>query len=151
MKKKLMRILLVCLLLAAAAVLTACGEKPEPAQTPAPEAAPAAAGQAVPEPEPAPETQTPAEEEEPAEPEPEAPAQTEPEQPEEAEESGVLETALSFVDQDAQLLLDALGEPQQKLYEASCSGPGDDGIWVYEDVTVFTYLENGVETVVDAE
>ena len=63
----------------------------------------------------------------------------------------VLETALSFVDQDAQLLLDALGEPQQKLYEASCSGPGDDGIWIYDGVTVFTYLENGVETVVDAE
>ena len=56
-----------------------------------------------------------------------------------------------FVDQDAQLLLDALGEPQQKLYEASCSGPGDDGIWIYDGLTVFTYLENGVETVVDAE
>ena len=137
MKKKLTKILLVCLLLAAAAVLTACGETPESAQTPAPETASA------------PETQTPAEPEEPAEPEPEeAPAQAEPEA---ADEPGALETALSFVDQDAQLLLDALGEPQQKLYEASCSGPGDDGIWVYEDVTVFTYLENGIETVVDAE
>ena len=70
---------------------------------------------------------------------------------EDAETPSVLETALSFVDQDAQLLLDALGEPQQKLYEASCSGPGDDGIWIYDGVTVFTYLENGVETVVDAE
>ena len=142
MKKKLTRILLVCLLLAAAAVLTACGEQPEPAQ----ETAPAAAEQL------APEAPASAEPEEPAEPEIEAaPAQTEPEQPEETVEPGVLETALSFVDQDAQLLLDALGEPQQKLYEASCSGPGDDGIWIYEDVTVFTYLENGVETVVDAE
>ena len=142
MKKKLTRILLVCLLLAAAAVLTACGEQPEPAQ----ETAPAAAEQL------APEAPAPAEPEEPAEPGiEEAPAQTEPEQPEASEEPGVLETALSFVDQDAQLLLDALGEPQQKLYEASCSGPGDDGIWIYEDVTVFTYLENGVETVVDAE
>ena len=137
MKKKLTRILLVCLLLAAAAVLTACGETPESAQTPAPETASA------------PETQTPAEPEEPAEPEPEeAPVQAEPEA---ADEPGALETALSFVDQDAQLLLDALGEPQQKLYEASCSGPGDDGIWIYDGLTVFTYLENGVETVVDAE
>ncbi len=137
MKKKLTKILLVCLLLAAAAVLTACGETPESAQTPAPETASA------------PETQTPAEPEEPAEPEPEeAPAQAEPEA---ADEPGALETALSFVDQDAQLLLDALGEPQQKLYEASCSGPGDDGIWIYDGLTVFTYLENGVETVVDAE
>lgn len=148
MKKKITSILLVCLLLAAAAVLTACGEKPESAQTSVQEAAPAAAEQPAQEPTPAPETQTPAEAEQP---EPEAPVQAEPEQPEEAEVPGVLETALSFVDQDAQLLLDALGEPQEKLYEASCSGPGDDGIWVYEDVTVFTYLENGVETVVDAE
>ena len=148
MKKKITSILLVCLLLAAAAVLTACGEKPESAQTSVQEAAPAAAEQPVQEPTPAPETQTPAEAEQP---EPEAPVQAEPEQPEEAEVPGVLETALSFVDQDAQLLLDALGEPQEKLYEASCSGPGDDGIWIYEDVTVFTYLENGVETVVDAE
>ena len=142
MKKKITSILLVCLLLAAAAVLTACGEQPEPAQ----ETAPAAAEQL------APEAPAPAEPEEPAEPEIEAaPPQTEPEQPEETAEPGVLETALSFVDQDAALLLEALGEPQEKLYEASCSGPGDDGIWVYEDVTVFTYLENGVETVVDAE
>lgn len=144
MKKKLTRILLVCLLLAAAAVLTACGEQPEPAQAPAQETAPAAAEKL------APEASAPAEPEEPAEPEiEEAPAQTE--QPEETAEPGVLETALSFVDQDAALLLEALGEPQEKLYEASCSGPGDDGIWVYDGVTVFTYLENGVETVVDAE
>lgn len=146
MKKKITSILLVCLLLAAAAVLTACGEQPEPAQAPAQETAPAAAEQL------APEAPAPAEPEEPAEPEiEEAPAQTEPEQPEASEEPGVLETALSFVDQDAALLLEALGEPQEKLYEASCSGPGDDGIWVYDGVTVFTYLENGVETVVDAE
>ena len=138
MKKKLTRILLVCLLLAAAAVLSACGEKPEAAQETAPTAA------------------EPAEQPEQTEQEPE-PVQTqqpepaEAELPEETKAPGALETALSFVDQDAQLLLDALGEPQQKLYEASCSGPGDDGIWVYEDVTVFTYLENGIETVVDAE
>ena len=135
MKKKLGSILLVCLLLAAAAVLSACGEKPEVVQPTVQEAAPAAAEQPAQEPAPAPEAQTPAEAE----------------QPEEAEAPGALETALSFVDQDAQLLLDALGEPQEKLYEASCSGPGDDGIWLYDGVTVFTYLENGVETVVDAE
>ena len=153
MKKKITSILLVCLLLAAAAVLTACGETPETAQPAAQETAPAAAEQpeqAEQEPEPV-QTQQP----EPAEAEAEDPAPAEPEpEPELTEETkapGALETALSFVNQDAQLLLDALGEPQQKLYEASCSGPGDDGIWVYEDVTVFTYLENGVETVVDAE
>ena len=139
MKKKLTSMLLICLLLIAAAGQTACGAKTEPAQAPAPEAAPAAAEQPVQEPEPL---------------EAEAPAQTEiaePEEPEEPDGPTALETALSFVDQDAQLLLDALGEPQQKLYEASCSGPGDDGIWIYDGLTVFTYLENGVETVVDAE
>ena len=144
--KKITSILLVCLLLAAAAVLTACGEKTETAQPAAQETAPAAAEQPAQEPEPI-QTQQP----EPAEAEDPAPAEPEPELPEETNAPGALETALGFVDQDAQLLLDALGEPQQKLYEASCSGPGDDGIWVYEDVTVFTYLENGVETVVDAE
>ena len=147
MKKKLTRILLVCLLLAAAAVLTACGEQPEPAQ----ETAPAAAEQPAQTPEPVQVQQPEPEEAEPAEEEPEAPTRAELELPEETKAPGALETALSFVDQDAQLLLNALGEPQEKLYEASCSGPGDDGIWIYEDVTVFTYLENGVETVVDAE
>ena len=66
-------------------------------------------------------------------------------------EPTALETALGFVDQDVSLLVKALGEPQDKQYEASCSGPGDDGIWSYDGLTVFTYLENGVETVVDAE
>ena len=97
--------LLICLLLAAAAVLTACGEKPEPAQPPVQEVSPVADEQPAQEPEPAPEVQTPAEAEEPAEPEAEEPALTE-----DAETPSVLETALSFVDQDAQLLLDALGE-----------------------------------------
>lgn len=150
MKKKLAKILLVCLLLAAAAMLTACGEKPETAQ-PAQEAAPAAAEQPAQTPEPVQTQQPEPAEEEPAEEKPEAPTRAELELTEETKAPGALETALSFVDQDAQLLLNALGEPQEKLYEASCSGPGDDGIWIYEDVTVFTYLENGVETVVDAE
>ena len=66
-------------------------------------------------------------------------------------EPTALETALSFVDQDVSLLVEALGEPLDKQYEASCSGPGDDGIWSYDGLTVFTYRENGVETVVDAE
>ena len=151
MKKKLTRILLVCLLLAAAAVLSACGEKPEAAQPAVQETAPAAAEQPAQTPEPVQVQQPEPTEAEPEEEEPEAPTRAELELPEETKAPGALETALSFVDQDAQLLLNALGEPQEKLYEASCSGPGDDGIWIYEDVTVFTYLENGVETVVDAE
>ena len=153
MKKKLTRILLVCLLLAAAAGLLK--PSPDPARYDAPpaaqETAPAAAEQPAQTPAPVQVQQPEPTEAEPAEEEPEAPTRAELELPEETKAPGALETALSFVDQDAQLLLNALGEPQEKLYEASCSGPGDDGIWIYEDVTVFTYLENGVETVVDAE
>ena len=62
-----------------------------------------------------------------------------------------LETALTFVDHDAGELIAAIGEPQEKAYEESCSGPGEDGIWTYDGFTVFTYLENGVETIIDAE
>ena len=28
---------------------------------------------------------------------------------------------------------------------------GDDGVWTYDGFTVYTYRENGVETIVDAE
>ena len=77
-----------------------------------------------------------------------APAQ----EPEEApEEPSALETALTFVDQDAAALVQAIGEPLETQYEASCSGPGDDGVWTYDGFTVYTYRENGVETIVDAE
>lgn len=145
MKKKLTSILLVCLLLTAAAALTACGEKPEAAQAPAqPEQTAAAAEQAAPEEAPVQTQQAPA-------PTPEEAPPAQPETADAAEAPSALETALGFVDQDAGLLLDALGEPQERLYEASCSGPGDDGIWVYADVRVFTYRENGIETVIDAE
>ena len=115
-------------------LLCACGETAEPApETPAPDAQEAAA-QTLPEE--APDAQ------------PEAPAQ----EPEEApKEPSALETALTFVDQDAAALVLAIGEPLETQYEASCSGPGDDGVWTYDGFTVYTYRENGVETIVDAE
>ena len=129
--KKSIAILMLTLCLA---LLCACGETAEPApETPAPDAQEAAA-QTLPEE--APDAQ------------PEAPAQ----EPEEApEEPSALETALTFVDQDAAALVQAIGEPLETQYEASCSGPGDDGVWTYDGFTVYTYRENGVETIVDAE
>lgn len=129
--KKSIAILMLTLCLA---LLCACGETAEPApETPAPDAQEAAA-QTLPEEAPAAQ--------------PEAPAQ----EPEEApEEPSALETALTFVDQDAAALVQAIGEPLETQYEASCSGPGDDGIWTYDGFTVYTYRENGVETIVDAE
>lgn len=115
-------------------LLCACGETAEPApETPAPDAQEAAA-QTLPEIAPAAQ--------------PEAPAQ---EQEEAPEEPSALETALTFVDQDAAALISAIGEPLETQYEASCSGPGDDGVWTYDGFTVYTYRENGVETIVDAE
>ena len=129
--KKSIAILMLTLCLA---LLCACGETAEPApETPAPDAQEAAA-QTLPEE--APDAQ------------PEAPAQ----EPEEApKEPSALETALTFVDQDAAALISAIGEPLETQYEASCSGPGDDGVWTYDGFMVYTYRENGVETIVDAE
>lgn len=129
--KKSIAILMLTLCLA---LLCACGETAEPApETPAPDAQEAAA-QTLPEEAPAAQ--------------PEAPAQ----EPEEApKEPSALETALTFVDQDAAALVQAIGEPLETQYEASCSGPGDDGVWTYDGFTVYTYRENGVETIVDAE
>lgn len=129
--KKSIAILMLTLCLA---LLCACGETAEPApETPAPDAQEAAA-QTLPEEAPAAQ--------------PEAPAQ----EPEEApKEPSALETALTFVDQDAAALVQAIGEPLETQYEASCSGPGDDGVWTYDGFMVYTYRENGVETIVDAE
>ena len=129
--KKSIAILMLTLCLA---LLCACGETAEPApETPAPDAQEAAA-QTLPEEAPAAQ--------------PEAPAQ----EPEEApKEPSALETALTFVAQDAAALVQAIGEPLETQYEASCSGPGDDGVWTYDGFMVYTYRENGVETIVDAE
>ena len=152
-KRTIIFLLTLCLALGAATLLSGCGEdapasdtaqmQPNaPAQTsPTPEAAPQTPVEAPSEPEQA---------EQPSAEEPEeAPTQDSDEPAEEA--PSALEIALSFVDQDVAGLLEALGEPLEKSYEASCSGPGDDGIWTYDGLTVFTYTENGAEIVVDAE
>ena len=144
--KKSIAILMLTLCLA---LLCACGETAEPApETPAPTAQ-EVTSQTLPEEAPAaqPETSEP-EKEAASEQVEEAPKQ----EPEEApEEPSALETALTFVDQDAAALISAIGEPLETQYEASCSGPGDDGVWTYDGFTVYTYRENGVETIVDAE
>ena len=86
-----------------------------------------------------------------AEPAPETPAPDAQEAAAQTLPEEAPETALTFVDQDAAALVLAIGEPLETQYEASCSGPGDDGVWTYDGFTVYTYRENGVETIVDAE
>ena len=119
-----------------------------PALSPAQTRQAVAAGTLKPE-APAAQPEAPAQEpEEAAEQTDDAPAQ---ELEEALDEPSALETALTFVDQDAAALVQAIGEPLETQYEASCSGPGDDGVWTYDGFTVYTYRENGVETIVDAE
>ena len=141
------KIIAITLALALLALLCACGETAEPtAQEPAP--APAAEEPAANQ---APEQAGPVAEANDTPEESASTAEGSAEAPEEPAEPTALETALTLVGHDVSELAAAIGEPLDKAYEASCSGPGDDGIWTYDGLTVFTYRENGVETVVDAE
>lgn len=151
MKRSIAILLTVCLLCGLVFTLTACGEDAaapastqETASTETHETASAAQD--------APAAPLPADEKKPVVTEAPVVEDAPEETPDEVPAAPTaMETALTFVDQDASLLAEALGEPLDKQYEASCSGPGDDGIWSYDGLTVFTYRENGVETVVDAE
>ncbi len=87
--------------------------------------------QAAPAPEPVPE---------PA-PQPSAPAPA----PEPAKPT--LSQASGYVGSSAAALESALGSPNSKAYSPSCMGEGEDGIWSYDGFTVYTYRENGNETV----
>lgn len=163
--KKLLILLLACLLLVTAVACGAPAEEPEAAAPKAPvnpEAEEKAAEETPAEPEP----EEPAEQEEPAEPV----APTEPEEPSEPAENPVtegpvegpdagepagptVEDALAFVDQPLSDLIAAIGEPLEEYYEYSCSGPGDDGLLTYDGFIVFTYREpdGSAEVVIDAE
>ena len=80
-------------------------------------------------------------------PQPPAPApQPEPEpEPEPAEPTAV--QASGYIGGSASALESALGSPSSKSYSPSCMGEGEDGIWNYGSFTVYTYRENGTETV----
>ena len=71
--------------------------------------------------------------------------------PTEGPAAATLEDVQALVGQDVANLYAIAGQPQDSHYEYSCSGPGDDGILYYQDFIVFTYVEDGVETIVDAE
>lgn len=146
------KIFVVLLMLGLLAAMTACGENDAPAPAPETSNGTSVSADSAPAEQETPETTQPAAEETPVV--IEQPAEEPAEQPEEdadAQEESLLDTALGYVDKEADLLIAAIGEPLEKTYEDSCSGPGDDGIWTYEGLTVFTYLEDGIEIVVDAE
>ncbi len=155
---------ILCLLTLSLLLLAACAggaESPAPTLQAEPAAAPEPVSTpepvAAPEPRPAPEPAV--------EPEPQAAPETvvKPESqpaPEPANEPAAspepggepsLDAALACAGQDISALYAAIGQPQDSFYEYSCSGPGDDGVLYYDGFLVFTYRENGVETVVDAE
>ena len=134
MKKTIARILALMMVLS----LAACGGEKEAIDsiggqdgpevtataTPAPAATPAP--EATPEPTPEP-TAEPAEEP--------------------AAENDLKATAESFIGAAVEELIAAIGEPQSSDYAPSCLGPGEDGNLYYEGFVVYTYREDGTETV----
>ena len=87
----------------------------------------------------------------------EADAPEEPEEPEPEEEKKPLSTeeavaaAMTCIDKPVSALYDLIGEPGESDYAPSCFGDGEDGNLYYDGFTVYTYRENGEETVRDVE
>ena len=125
MKKFTIVLLTLCLLLS----LAACGKEEAPAPTAAPAPAAPAATEA---PAPAP-TEAPAEE---------APAEP---------ELSDFEKAESCIDGSVEDLFALIGEPNSSDYAPSCLGGvatgGEDGMLYYDGFIVYTYRENGEESV----
>lgn len=57
--------------------------------------------------------------------------------------------AAGFIDCVVEDLYQAIGEPVNSEYGPSCLGSGEDGVLHYNGFDVYTYKENGVETVVE--
>lgn len=148
---------------AAAAVVTAAEEPAITEDTPE-EAIPAVTDKPVEQPAPAeahieddtpPEKPQAAPAEQPAvtpaapEPEPSAPQpETQPEPPAEPPAAAATaDTASAYIGQNVSSLIAALGEPGSRTYAPSCLGEGEDGELSYSGFTVYTYRENGTETV----
>lgn len=140
---------ILCVLTLSLLIFTACAGGTESPAPSAPVSEPNPAAEPLPAPEPVPE----AEPEPVAEPEPAPEPQpvSEPAENSEPGEDSSLDAALACAGQDISALYAAIGQPEDSFYEYSCSGPGDDGVLYYDGFLVFTYRENGVETVVDAE
>ena len=81
-------------------------------------------------------------------PEPASEPATDPE-PEPEPVAATADAARAYIGQSASSLIAAIGSPISSSYAPSCLGPGEDGELIYNGFTVYTYRENGVETVED--
>ena len=143
-------VLAFCLLLAS------CGGKTEAdSGEPADPTAKTAAVTAEATPEAPAEEDAAAEAEEPAGSEENAPEEAN--EPEAEEEQNPLSTeeavaaAMTCIDKPVSALYGLIGEPGDSDYAPSCFGDGEDGNLYYDGFTVYTYRENGEETVRDVE
>lgn len=59
--------------------------------------------------------------------------------------------AQSYVGRSVGSLISAIGSPNSRSYAPSCMGEGEDGQLKYSGFTVYTYRENGKETVQSVE
>jgi len=67
--------------------------------------------------------------------------------PEAVQGKDIKATAESFIGASVEELIAAIGEPQSSDYAPSCLGPGEDGNLYYDGFVVYTYREDGTETV----
>ncbi len=145
MERRILALLLALLLVPALCACGGAGEAPAvQTEAPAAEAAPQTEAPA-PTPTPAP---TPDPAAMPALPDAGLHAAQAPEDPEIFARRALAE---SFVDRDAALLLEELGEPLERNYGPSCLGDGEDGEWSYEGFIVYTYRDGDREKVVDVK
>ena len=79
--------------------------------------------------------------------------QTEPTEPTKVEQpsQNPVEIAKSYIDKPIEELYAVIGQPLSSDYASSCLGPGEDGLLEYDGFVVYTYRENGKETVYDVE
>lgn len=66
---------------------------------------------------------------------------------EDADEDPTFALAETFVDKPVDELISAIGEPKSREYSPSCLGDGEDGNLEYDGFYVYTYKEDGIETV----
>ena len=59
--------------------------------------------------------------------------------------------AEGYIDQSVEDLIAVIGQPESSDYAPSCLGDGDDGNLYYDGFIVYTYREDGTETVVYVE